>query len=75
MAGIELYVKDEKEKARLIEAYLAPDRAYIEALDALKEELISQGIDLDTREGKKQFIRAVRELNQKFGTELHKDIP
>lgn len=75
MAGIELYVKDEKEKARLIEAYLAPDRAYIEALDALKEELIRQGIDLDTREGKKQFIRAVRELNQKFGTELHKDIP
>ena len=74
MSGIEIYVKDEKEKARLVENYLADDEAYLKALDALKEEMISKGVDLQTREGKRQFILAVRELNAKFGTELHKDI-
>ena len=75
MSGIKIHVKDEKEKAKLIEDYLAPDDEYLKALDALKEEFIQKGVDLETREGKKQFILAVRELNAKFGTELHKDLP
>jgi hypothetical protein len=75
MSGIKIQVKDAKEKAKLIDDYLAPDVAYLKALDALKEDMIEQGVDLGTREGKKQFILAVRELNAKFGTELHKDLP
>lgn len=75
MSGIKIHVKDEKEKARLIEDYLAPDEAYLKALDELKAGMIQKGVDLNTREGKKQFILAVRELNAKFGTELHKDLP
>ena len=75
MSGIKIPVKDEKEKAKLIDDYLAPDDEYLKALDALKEEMIKKGVDLETREGKKQFILAVRELNAKFGTELHKDLP
>ena len=75
MAGIEIYVKDEQEKAKLIEEYLAPDVKYLRALDALKENLITQGVDLETREGKKQFITAVRRLNSLFGKELHTKLP
>jgi len=75
MPGIEIYVKDEQEKAQLIKDYLAPDEEYIRALDDLKVEMIQKGIDLDTNEGKKQFILAVRELNARFGTELHKELP
>jgi len=75
MSGIKIQVKDAGEKAKLIDDYLAPDVAYLKALDALKENMVAQGVDLGTREGKKQFILAVRELNAKFGTELHKDIP
>ena len=41
MAGIEIYVKDEQEKAKLIEEYLAPDVKYLRALDALKENLLA----------------------------------
>lgn len=75
MPGIEIYVKDEHEKARLIKDYLAPDDLYLKALDTLREEMISQGVDLSTFEGKKQFILSVRELNVTFGTELHKELP
>ena len=75
MAGIEIYVKNEREKAELIKNYLAPDDLYLKAIDTLKEEMIGQGVDLDTHEGKKQFILAVRELNARFGTELHKELP
>jgi len=75
MSGIKIQVKDANEKARLIDDYLALDVAYLKALDALKEDMVAQGVDLGTREGKKQFILAVRELNAKFGTELHKDLP
>jgi len=75
MSGIEIYVKNELEKEQLIKDYLAPDDLYIQALDALKEGIINQGVDLNTYEGKKQFILAVRELNARFGTELHKELP
>lgn len=75
MSGIEIYVKDEQEKARLIRDYLAPDDLYLKALDTLKQEMINSGVDLDSYDGKKQFILAVRELNARFGTQLHKELP
>ncbi len=75
MAGIEIYVKDEQEKAQLIKDYLAPDDLYLKALDSLKEKMTGEGVDLETPEGKKKFILAVRDLNSRFGTELHKDLP
>lgn len=75
MSGIKIHVEDEQEKAKLIEEYLAPDEAYLKALDELKAEMTQKGVDLGSREGKKQFILAVRELNARFGTELHKDLP
>lgn len=75
MAGIEIYVRDEEEKARLIKDYLAPDEEYLKAIDILKETLTGQGVDLNSAEGKKQFILAVRELNSRFGMELHRDLP
>jgi hypothetical protein len=74
MAGIEIYVKDEKEKTKLIEDYLAADVTYLQALDSLKEELKEKGIDLETRGGRKHFITAVRRLNTQFGKELHKKV-
>jgi hypothetical protein len=75
MSGIKIHVKDEQEKAKLIKDYLAPDEAYLKALDELKEEMTQKGVDLGTREGKKKFILAVRELNARLGTELHKELP
>ncbi len=75
MSGIEIYVKNEQEKAKLISDYLAPDDLYLKAIDDLKQEMIGRGVDLSTHEGKKQFILAVRELNARFGTELHKELP
>lgn len=75
MSGIEIYVRNEEEKARLIKDYLAPDDLYLKAVDDLKEEMTGRGVRLNTPEGKKQFILAVRELNARFGAELHKQLP
>lgn len=56
----------EEEKSHLIETSFEVDRVYLKALDALREDLISQGIDIDSGEGRKIFIRAVRRLNERF---------
>jgi hypothetical protein len=69
MSGMEIYVKDEEEKAQLIEDYLAPDNKYLKALDTLKQDLINRGVDLETKEGRKLFILEVRKLNSVFGQE------
>lgn len=66
MSGMEFYVKDEQERKRLIDSYVEEDERYLRALDSLKADLRSQGIDLDSPEGKKAFIRAVRELNETY---------
>jgi hypothetical protein len=75
MSGIKVYVRNEQEKQKLIKDYLAPDNKYLDALDALKEELIHQGVDLETKEGKKRFIMAVKRLNILFGKDLHTKTP
>ena len=59
---------DDKEKAAQTEAAFEIDKYYLQALDCLREELIQQGIDIDSGEGRKTFIRAVRRLNDKFYT-------
>jgi hypothetical protein len=56
----------EEEKQRQIKTSFEVDRIYLDALDALREELIGQGIDIDSGEGRKVFIRAVRKLNERF---------
>ena len=56
----------EEEKAHQIKTSFDVDRIYLQALDSLREELISQGIDIDSGEGRKTFIRAVRKLNERF---------
>ncbi|MFI5296168.1 MAG: hypothetical protein ACHQ0Y_14225 [Thermodesulfovibrionales bacterium] len=56
----------EDEKSHLIETSFEVDRVYLQALEGLREDLISQGIDIDSGEGRKIFIRAVRKLNERF---------
>ncbi len=56
----------EEEKSHLIETSFEVDRIYLKALDELREELVGQGIDIDSEEGRKIFIRAVRRLNERF---------
>lgn len=57
---------NEEEKSRHIENAFEIDRYYLQALDCLREELTRKGLDIDTGEGRKIFIRAVRELNERF---------
>ena len=54
------------EKEHLINTSFEVDRVYLDALDKLREELTSQGIDIDSGEGRKTFVRAVRKLNERF---------
>jgi len=56
----------EEEKSHMIETSFEVDRVYLKALDDLREELIGQGIDIDSGEGRKIFVRAVRKLNERF---------
>jgi hypothetical protein len=62
----------EEEKQHQINTSFEVDRIYLDALDALREELIGQGIDIDSGEGRKVFIGAVRKLNERFlNTKCH----
>jgi hypothetical protein len=56
----------EEEKSHLIETSFEVDRVYLKALDGLREELTGRGIDIESGEGRKIFIRAVRKLNERF---------
>lgn len=56
----------EEEKFHQINTAFEVDRIYLQALDRLREELSGQGIDIDSGEGRKTFIRAVRKLNERF---------
>ncbi len=58
----------EEEKEHMIKFSFEADRIYLRELDRLREELTNRGIDIDSGEGRKIFIRAVRELNAKFFT-------
>jgi hypothetical protein len=61
MSGI-----SEEEKQHQIKTSFEVDRIYLQALDKLREELLDQGVDIDSGEGRKIFIRAVRKLNERF---------
>jgi len=54
------------EKARISRIAEEIDRIYEEELNRLREELITQGVDVTSGEGLKTFILAVRRLNQQF---------
>jgi len=56
----------EEEKHRHIETAFQIDDLYLRTLECLREDLTGQGIDIDSGEGRKFFIRAVRELNERF---------
>ncbi|MEJ2696004.1 MAG: hypothetical protein P8013_05085 [Candidatus Sulfobium sp.] len=56
----------EEEKFRHIEAAFQIDDIYLRSLDRLREDLTGRGIDIDTGEGRKIFIREVRRLNESF---------
>jgi len=61
MSGI-----SEEEKEHQIRTSFEVDRVYLQALEDLRQELIKQGIDIDSGEGRKTFVRAVRRLNERF---------
>ena len=56
----------EEEKALQIKTSFEVDRIYLRALEDLRQELLNRGIDIDSGEGRKVFIRAVRKLNERF---------
>jgi len=56
----------EEEKSHMIKTSFEVDSIYLQALEKLREELTAQGIDIDSGEGRKAFIRAVRKLNERF---------
>jgi hypothetical protein len=56
----------EEEKSHMIKTSFEVDRLYLKALDDLREELTGKGIDIDSGEGRKIFVRAVRKLNERF---------
>ncbi len=56
----------EEEKQHQIKTSFEVDRIYLDALEALRQELIGQGIDIDSGEGRKTFVSAVRKLNERF---------
>lgn len=56
----------EEEKFRHIETSFRIDDIYLRSLDRLREDLADRGIDIDSGEGRKIFIREVRMLNESF---------
>ncbi len=56
----------EEEKSHMIKTSFDVDRIYLKALDDLRKELTGKGIDIDSGEGRKIFVRAVRKLNERF---------
>ena len=56
----------EDEKAHMIKTSFEVDNLYLQALEKLREELTGQGLDIDSGEGRKIFVRAVRKLNERF---------
>lgn len=67
MSGMNIYVRNAADKKALVDEYLAEDERHLEALEKLRQELISQGLDITKGEGRKIFIRAVRKLSEESG--------
>ncbi len=56
----------EEEKQHQIRTSFEVDSIYLQALEQLRQELTGQGLDIDSGEGRKIFVRAVRKLNERF---------
>lgn len=54
------------EKAFLSRTAEEIDRIYSEEFDRLRNDMISQGIDVTAGEGLRTFVLAVRKLNERF---------
>lgn len=67
MSGMNIYVRNAADKKALFDEYLEQDNQHLEALEKLRQELTSQGIDITKGEGRKTFIRAVRKLSEHNG--------
>ncbi len=57
---------DESEKKRLIDTSFTVDEYYLGALDRLREDFESRGVDITSADGRRAFVKAVRELNSRF---------
>ena len=57
---------DSDEKDHLINTSFSVDELYLRELDTLRENLARQGIDIETREGRKIFVTFLRRLNSRF---------
>jgi len=67
MSGMNIYVRNAAEKKALIDEYLKQDEEHLQALERLRQELTSKGIDITRGEGRRTFIRAVRKLSEGRG--------
>jgi len=57
---------DPEEKQHLIKTSFSVDEIYLQELDKLRENLARQGVDIETREGRKIFVTFLRRLNSRF---------
>ena len=55
-----------KEKQHLINTSFSVDETYLRELGQLRENLARQGVDVETREGRKIFVKFLRRLNSRF---------
>ena len=64
--GLTMSSIPEKEKKHLINTSFSVDEVYIRELDKLRENLTRQGLDIETPEGRKIFVKFLRRLNSRF---------
>jgi len=57
---------DPKEKKHLIGSSFSADDIYLQELGKLRENLARQGVDVETTEGRKIFVKFLRRLNSRF---------
>lgn len=55
-----------KEKQHLIKTSFSVDETYLRELGQLRGNLERQGVDVETREGRKIFVKFLRRLNSRF---------
>lgn len=55
-----------KEKKHLINTSFSVDEIYIRELDKLRKNLAREGVDVETREGRRIFVKFLRRLNSRF---------
>lgn len=50
----------------MIKTSFSVDEIYIRELDKLRENLAREGVDIETREGRRIFVKFLRRLNSRF---------